>query len=680
MSPRGDSSLQASANLTSDGPVSVLAGTHYVAARPATLEFRETAIDAPAYAAAGSASLSVAGTLYIRHQDGLVVAGEPGAGLPGNRAAGSPYGQAILAAGALRSPAATFRDASRVSIGTLDLRDTSTQLTFDNTRPYNIATGQGVQISQLLFGGGNTLTITGNGGFGFQGGISVLGPNAAYQGPALSAKGGQLSFLLPAEAVNGTTMLRASAPIGTQGATVAMQAAGPLKRLLPGDRITLISATTGAVANPGSHPGVWRLPLPVRCAERVRADRHVGRHQSDAGRQQTLPAVHRRRHRRWPTVAACCRPPTCAAPSGAACSSVRPGPHPLYRQEPQAGPRQRRVRLRPGRRHRRRRLCGGAAGRGRAHRYRGQASSGGLSAEGKGRVDNVGVGILARYWFLGGTYAEASLRSGRMRGSYTDDIDGSTNYRSRSNYWGAHAMLGHVVPLSERGQLDAYARVQWQRLGGDAVRTDAGDQLSYDATQALRTRLGARYVYVAGDQTRLYAGAAWEQDARTEVRARLDGKALQSADTNGGATVLEAGARWEPSPSWSLRLSAQGQFGARQGIGERLSSIDASEAVRRPRSGRQMGLDRLQDLHHVFAAKLRHEGRGPGRISLDQPRDSALTPLTSSRISAGNAAASGSVSGVSRDGKRSVMERDGRGWTPGILRHPRLIIPRGYFR
>ena len=120
------------------------------------------------------------------------------------------------------------------------------------------------------------------------------------------------------------------------------------------------------------------------------------------------------------------------------------------------------------------------------------------------RVDNVGVGILARYWFLGGTYAEASLRSGRMRGSYTDDIDGSTNYRSRSNYWGAHAMLGHVVPLSERGQLDAYARVQWQRLGGDAVRTDAGDQLSYDATQALRAR----------------ARATWPATRRASMRAR----------------------------------------------------------------------------------------------------------------------------------------------------------------
>lgn len=573
----GNSSLQASANVTSDGPVSVLAGTHYVAARPAVLQFRETAmlafretaIDAPAYAAAGSATLSVAGTLYIRHQDGLVVAGEPGAALPGNAIAGSPYGQAVFAAGVLRSPAATFSDASRVSIGTLDLRDTSTQLTFDNTQPYNAATGQGVQLGQLLFGGGNALTIAGNGGFGFQGGITVLGPNAAYQGPALSANGGQLSFLLPADAVNGTTMLRASAPIATQGATVAMQAAGPLKRLLPGDRITLISATTGTVANPGSHIleyGAYRYLFDVQSASALTA--------TLASTNLTLAA-----NKLYPR--------SIGAGIGALADSGG-----MLSAADLRGPERRGLFFSPDLGHTRYTdknikldranavfgyALGGATAAGDyvvaplveagRTRYRGQASSGGLSAEGKGRVDNVGVGILARYWFLGGTYAEASLRSGRMRGSYTDDIDGSTNYRSRSNYWGAHAMLGHVMPLSERGQLDAYARLQWQRLGGDSVRNDAGDQLSYDATQALRTRLGARYVYAAGDQTRLYAGAAWEQDARTEVRARLDGKALQGADTNGGATVLEAGARWEPSPSWSLRLSAQGQFGARQGIG-----------------------------------------------------------------------------------------------------------------
>ena len=153
----------------------MLAGTHYVAARPATLEFRETAIDAPRLRRR-RIRLAVGGGDALYPPSGRTGRGRRArrraARQPGRR---QSYGQAILAAGALRSPAATFRDASRVSIGTLDLRDT-TQLTFDNTRPYNIATGQGVQISQLLFGGGNTLTITGNGGFGFQGGISVLGP------------------------------------------------------------------------------------------------------------------------------------------------------------------------------------------------------------------------------------------------------------------------------------------------------------------------------------------------------------------------------------------------------------------------------------------------------------------------------------------------------------------------
>ena len=89
---------------------------------------------------------------------------------------------------------------------------------------------------------------------------------------------------------------------------------------------------------------------------------------------------------------------------------------------------------------------------------------------GQGRVDNVGVGILARYWFLGGTYAEAS-RSGRMRGSYR-------RYRWQHQLPEPFELLGrprHAGPCGavERArQLDAYARVQWQRLGGDAVRND----------------------------------------------------------------------------------------------------------------------------------------------------------------------------------------------------------------
>ena len=282
-------------------------------------------------------------------------------------------------------------------------------------------------------------------------------------------------------------MLRASAPIGTQGATVAMQAAGPLKRLLPGDRITLISATTGAVANPGSHIleyGAYRYLFDVQSASALTATLAATNLTLAANKlypQSIGAGIGALADSGGMLSAADLR----AAPSGAACSSVRTWATPAIPTRTSSWTAPTPCSATP---------LGGATAAGDyvvaplveagRTRHRGQASPAACRPR-AGRVDNVGVGILARYWFLGGTYAEASLRSGRMRGSYTDDIDGSTNYRSRSNYWGAHAMLGHVVPLSERGQLDAYARVQWQRLGGDAVRTDAGDQLSYDATQAL---------------------------------------------------------------------------------------------------------------------------------------------------------------------------------------------------
>ena len=507
---------------------------------------------------------------------------------------------------ALRSPAATFSDASRVSIGTLDLRDTSTQLTFDNTQPYNAATGQGAA-------GPTAVRRRQRADHRRQRRLRLPGrhhrarAHAAYQGPALSANGGQLSFLLPADAVNGTTMLRASAPIATQGATVAMQAAGPLKRLLPSDRITLISATTGTVANPGSHIleyGAYRYLFDVQSASALTA---------------TLAATNL-------TLAANkLYPQSIGAGIGALADSGG-----MLSAADLRGPERRGLFFSPDLGHTR--YTDKNLKLDRANAVFGYALGGATAA---------GDYVVAPLVEAGRTAIAARLRraacrpraraasttsawaSWRATGSWAARMPRPAAQRTHARQLyrrhrrqhqlpqsfellGAHAMLGHVMPLSERGQLDAYARLQWQRLGGDSVRNDAGDQLSYDATQALRTRLGARYVYAAGDQTRLCGRGL---GAGRQDRGARGSMALQGADTNGGATVLEAGARWEPSPSWSLRLSAQGQFGARQGIGERLSSIGASEAGRRQRSGRQMGLDRLQDLHHVFAAKLRHEGR-----------------------------------------------------------------------
>ena len=319
-------------------------------------------------------------------------------------------------------------------------------------------------------------------------------------------------------------MLRASAPIATQGATVAMQAAGPLKRLLPGDRIMLISATTGTVANPGSHIleyGAYRYLFDVQSASALTATlastnltlaanklypRSIG-----AG----IGAGRQRRHAvgRRPARPRAARP---VLQSG-------PGPHPLHRQEPQAGPRQRRVRLRPG--------GATAAGdyvvaplveAGRT-RYRGQASS----AACRPRARAASTTSAWASWRATGSWAARMPRPRCAADACAAAIPTTSTAAPTTavvRTIGAHAMLGHVMPLSERGQLDAYARLQWQRLGGDSVRNDAGDQLSYDATQALRTRL-ARATSTRPATRRASTRARPGSRTPGPRRARLDGRA-----------------------------------------------------------------------------------------------------------------------------------------------------------
>ena len=295
-----------------------------------------------------------------------------------------------------------------------------------------------------------------------------------------------------------------------------MQAAGPLKRLLPGDRIMLISATTGTVANPGSHIleyGAYRYLFDVQSASALTATlastnltlaanklypRSIGAGigaLADSGGMLSaadLRGPERRGlffSRTWATPATPTRTSSWTAPTP--CSATPwAAPPPLattwWRRWSRPGAPAIAARLR-------RAACRPRAG---PRRQRRRGHPGALLVPGR----HVCRGLAAQR-----THARQLYRRHRRQHQLPQSFE----------LLGAHAMLGHVMPLSERGQLDAYARLQWQRLGGDSVRNDAGDQLSYDATQALRARLGALRLRGRRPDA-LYAGAAWEQDARTE--------------------------------------------------------------------------------------------------------------------------------------------------------------------
>lgn len=579
----GDSRLRVGGNMWSDGAVRVLAGQHD-SGFP-RLDSLEVGI-----ADAGDAALSVAGLLYVTHPSGVIVQGEPGATLQSNQASAASFGRASFDVGVLRTPAAVFSDAHRVTIGTLAMTDTSTQLNLTNTQPYDDSRDQGVLLGNLIFGAGNTLAINGNGAFAFRGDITVTGPNATYRGPSLKADGRNLNFVLPATAINGTTMLHATSPISIQGATVALEARAPLKYLKEGDEITLIDSTEGRVANQGAYKlqqGAYQYRFNLQSSTDLTATL-MAPEGTPAPSKSDPPAINApAANPRFidPAISTLYRRAIGAginalADSGSALSAAD-----------LRGPDRRGFFFIPGvgRTHidnsgltleRSDFLFGHAIGGATTAgdyiiaplleaghtNYRAKTSVAGQASDGRGSLDNIGAGLLARHWFHNGAYAEASVRGGRIRGSYSDGAESSANYTSRSGYWGLHGKAGYVATLSESAQLDSYVRVQWQRMAGDSVRNKASDELSYDATQLLRSRIGTRYIYDLGGSARVYAGAGWEYDTNSDVRARIDGAPLAKTNFNGGTGILEAGVRWEPSPLWSARLSSQGQFGMRQGI------------------------------------------------------------------------------------------------------------------
>ncbi|MFY0479892.1 autotransporter outer membrane beta-barrel domain-containing protein [Achromobacter marplatensis] len=579
----GDSRLRVDGNMFSGGAVRVIAGRH-----ESGFESRDSS--GGGIATAGDAALAVGGVLYVTHPFGVSVEGEAGGTLQSNQATAALFGRATFDVGVLRTPAALFFDTHRVTIGTLAMIDTSTQLHLANTQPYDDSRNQGVLLGNLMFGAGNTLAITGNGEFTFRGDITVLGPNATYRGPALNADGRKLSFALPATAINGTTMLHTTSPISVQDATVALGANDPLKYLKEGDTITLIDSTTGRVANQGAYKlqqGAYQYRFNLQSTTDLTATLMAPEGAPAPGKSDPPaiggPVINPRFID--PAISTLYRRAIGAginalADSGSAISATD-----------LRGPDRRGFFFSPevGRTHidnsgltleRSNFLFGHAIGGATTAgdyiiaplieaghtNYRASTSVAGRTSDGRGNLDNIGAGLLARHWFHNGAYAEASVRGGRIRGSYSDGAESSANYTSRSGYWGLHGKAGYVGTLSANAQLDSYVRVQWQRMGGDSVRNKASDELSYDATQLLRSRIGTRYVYDVGGTARVYAGAGWQYDTNSDVRARIDGAPLAKTNFNGGTGILEAGVRWEPSPLWSVRLNSQGQFGARQGV------------------------------------------------------------------------------------------------------------------
>ncbi|MER1967595.1 autotransporter outer membrane beta-barrel domain-containing protein [Castellaniella sp. GW247-6E4] len=205
------------------------------------------------------------------------------------------------------------------------------------------------------------------------------------------------------------------------------------------------------------------------------------------------------------------------------------------------------------------------------------------TARGSGKSRYYGVGLMARHDFADpaaidmrgplGPYAEGSLRAGRAGTDWrstdlTRTLGADASYDSTAPYYGAHLGLGYVAGLGTRTSADLYAKYFWNHQDGDQVSIAGGDFRFGDA-DSHRMRVGTRVGYAFSEQTRAYAGAAWEHEFDGSARATVYGFDVAAPSLKGDTGIFELGLEIAPQEARALTVSlgVQAYTGKREGLG-----------------------------------------------------------------------------------------------------------------
>lgn len=196
----------------------------------------------------------------------------------------------------------------------------------------------------------------------------------------------------------------------------------------------------------------------------------------------------------------------------------------------------------------------------------------GLKADGKSKF--WGVGMLGRQTNSHGLYVEGSLRTGKLKSDYNGQLSNVTraDYESDSKYWGAHIGCGMVKKFNGGNSLDTYAKFFYSRQDGDKVKVNLNggartDEITFDAVESQRLRLGTRLSHQLGESNSIYVGAAYQYEAEGDARAFYNGSETATPSVKGSSGLFELG--WQMTPGNSpvaIDLGVNGWIGKQRGV------------------------------------------------------------------------------------------------------------------
>ena len=481
-----------------------------------------------------------------------------------------------------------------VLVGTLDVSGGDTTLDLTDTTAWNGSTG--VLFDTIALGGEKTLTVSGNGAFGFNH-VRVRGKDTSWIGD-LNASGKQMEFFLASNVSQNETMLTVEGGADMTASTVHVGVMGGGSPLNVGDKVVLIDSTvgvTGRPANAESHAeGMLGISLLYNFTLETTANQVLA-YVASEGVNPQIKALSEGRAAGLGFInqgaelastqgmlhavsalelgGAAWRPVGFGAIGGGE-SRYNTGSHidvsgfSLITGIAWGAD-----------------LSGGKLalapffemGRGKYDSY--NSFSAASSVKGRGDANYYGGGLLARYdveaGAFTGLYTEASARGGWVGTTFSshdlhDSSGQQAHYDSGAAYFGGHAGLGYIWPLNGQDSLDFSSKYLWTRQNGDSVKV-ANDPIEFEASDSYRWRNGVRFNHALDVDTGSlspYIGAAFEYEFDGKASATAYDRPITAPSLKGGAKIGELGLVYKPVASGDLSVDfgLQGYAGMREGF------------------------------------------------------------------------------------------------------------------
>jgi len=184
---------------------------------------------------------------------------------------------------------------------------------------------------------------------------------------------------------------------------------------------------------------------------------------------------------------------------------------------------------------------------------------------GAGDTRHTGGGLMTRFSWNNGLYADLTLRAGSSRYDYRSNSFGAleASYNLRGNYRGGVVTAGLVSDFSNGLVLDSYLQYLSAKQDG-ATAVVAGDTVNFNSASVNTGRLGFDLAY-KGDQWTPYAQLILEHTFNSDANATASGMQLESTDLRGNAVVGGVGVRFNPTQAWTIDANVSGHTGIRDG-------------------------------------------------------------------------------------------------------------------